>query len=75
MRNEEIIAKALEKLDYDRYQLSVLLFARVKELGLGAKPLIEIKGKHSGQLSDIALMEIAEGKIKFDRIDKTCGGK
>jgi len=62
MRIEQINAKALERVDYDRYLLSVAVEKRVKELFNGAKPLIEVKGNI--QPTEIAIMEIAEGLIQ-----------
>lgn len=69
MRSEEIISKALEQVDNDRYKLSALVFARIKELGNGAQSLVDIKDIAIKELSDIALLEIAMGKIKLDRIE------
>ncbi len=65
MRTEQIISKALEQTDNDRYKLSVLVFARVKELNAGAKPLLNYSEEHIKrmELCDIALNEIAEGKV------------
>ncbi|RDU70639.1 DNA-directed RNA polymerase subunit omega [Helicobacter aurati] len=65
MRIEQIISKALERTDNDRYKLSVLVFSRVKELSNGDKPLIVCSEEYlkKMELSDIALQEIAEGKI------------
>jgi DNA-directed RNA polymerase subunit omega len=62
MRIEQINAKALERVDYDRYLLSVAVEKRVKELLNGAKPLVEVKGNI--QPTEIAIMEIAEGLIQ-----------
>ena len=62
MRIELINAKALERVDYDRYLLSVAVEKRVKELLNGAKPLVEVKGNI--QPTEIAIMEIAEGLIQ-----------
>jgi DNA-directed RNA polymerase subunit omega len=62
MRIEQINAKALERVDYDRYLLSVAVEKRVKELFNGAKPLVEVKGNI--QPTEIAIMEIAEGLIQ-----------
>ena len=67
-RIEEILEKALSNVDNDRYKLSCFVFSRVKELSDGAKPLVDIDvAKY--KLTDIALIEIAEGKIMIDRID------
>ena len=62
MRLEEINAKALEKVDYDRYLLSVAVAKRVKELSNGAKPLVAVK--KNTQPTEIAIREIAEGLIE-----------
>lgn len=67
-RIEEILEKALKNVDNDRYKLSCFVFNRVKELSDGAKPLINIDVTKY-KLTDIALKEIAEGKIIIDRID------
>ncbi|MDE6886656.1 MAG: DNA-directed RNA polymerase subunit omega [Helicobacteraceae bacterium] len=66
-RIEEILEKALNKMDNDRYKLSCFVFARVKELSNGAEPLVKMDTTHY-KLSDIALKEIAEGKINIDKI-------
>jgi DNA-directed RNA polymerase subunit omega len=62
MRIEQINAKALERVDYDRYLLSVAVAKRVEELSKGAKPLIEVKDNI--QPTEIAIMEIAQGLIQ-----------
>ena len=67
-RIEDVLEKALEKVDNDRYKLSCFVFARVKELGDGATPLVNMDVTRY-KLTDIALSEIAEGKIFLDRID------
>lgn len=67
MRIEEVIAKALERTLNDRYMLSNVVFTRVKQLESGSKPLVNIDIKKH-KLSDIALIEIAEGKILVDKI-------
>jgi DNA-directed RNA polymerase subunit omega len=67
MRIEQINAKALERVDYDRYLLSQAVAKRVNELLNGAKPLIDLPKKNM-QLTEIAIMEIAEGLIKVKEI-------
>ncbi len=67
-RIEKVLEKALEKVDNDRYKLSCFVFSRVKELGDGATPLVNMSVTQY-KLSDIALNEIAEGKIFIDKID------
>lgn len=68
MRMEQIVAKALNRLNNDRYILSNLIFARVKELSLGAPVLVEKMDTKTYKLTDIAIFEIAEGKITLDKI-------
>ncbi|MDA3966806.1 MULTISPECIES: DNA-directed RNA polymerase subunit omega [Helicobacter] len=69
MRIEQIASKALERVNYDRYLLSNILFARIDELSKGAKPLVN-KDVKVDKLSDIALLEVAEGKIGLDKIEE-----
>lgn len=69
MRIEQIASKALEKVNYDRYLLSNILFVRIDELSKGAKPLVN-KDVKVDKLSDIALLEVAEGKIGLDKIEE-----
>ena len=64
MRSEQIITKALEKVGDDRYKLSLIVAIRAEQLGNGAEPLIDDTAKLKNV--DIALREIAEGKISID---------
>jgi len=63
MRTEQVTAKALERVAHDRYLLSSAVGKRVKELIDGAKPLVDLD-KKKYKFADIALVEIAEGKIE-----------
>ena len=65
MRLEKIAAKALEKVGYDRYLLSLAVAKRAKELALGNPPLVDADPKKY-KYTDIAIMEIAEGKIAIE---------
>jgi len=67
MRIEQINAKALERVNYDRYLLSQAVARRVNELLNGSKPLIDLPKKNM-QLTEIAILEIAEGLIKVTEI-------
>jgi len=67
MRIEQINAKALEMVNYDRYLLAQAVSKRVNELLNGAKPLINLPKKNM-QLTEIAIMEIAEGLIKVKEV-------
>ncbi len=62
MRVEQITAKALERLDNDKYLLSVAVGKRIKELVEGGTPLVDVDTRKY-KFADIALLEIAEGKI------------
>ena len=64
MRSEQIITKALEKVGDDRYKLSLIVAKRAEQLGNGAEALIDDTDKLKNV--DIALREIAEGKISID---------
>ena len=62
MRVEQMTAKALKNVSYDRYLLAVAVGKRAEELSSGAKALIDYDPRRS-KYADIALQEIAEGKI------------
>jgi DNA-directed RNA polymerase subunit omega len=62
MRTEEITAKALEQVSFDKYLLSNAVGKRAEELSKGAAPLLEID-TDGMKYTDIALLEIAEGKL------------
>lgn len=68
MRTEQIAAKALERLDDDRYKLALMVSKRAEELADGAEPLIQVN-KNKYKFADIALMEIAEGKVDIKSVD------
>lgn len=62
MRTEELTAKALEKLDYDKYLLANAVGKRAEAIGNGAKSVLDFDTSDM-KYTDIALQEIAEGKI------------
>ncbi len=66
MRLEQITAQALERVDHDRYLLAKAIGKRAEELTKGATPLIDMDIKKN-QPTDIALFEIAEGKLLVTR--------
>lgn len=68
MRTEQIAAKALERLDDDRYKLALMVSKRAEELADGAEPLIQVN-KNKYKFADIALMEIADGKVDIESIE------
>ncbi len=69
-RTEEVVSRALVSVKNDRYKLSVLVFSRVKELIAGAKPLVNYPDEFlkKMELCDIALLEIAEGKVSLSNL-------
>lgn len=66
MRLEEILSKALEKVNNDRYVLAVAVGQRADELSKGAKPLLESSETKNMKYTDIAIKEIASGALKID---------
>jgi len=69
MRLEEILAQALEKVNNDRYILSVAVGQRADELSKGAKPLIDSTQTKNMKYTDIAIKEIASGVLIIDNIE------
>ena len=67
MRTEKITAKAMERLNGDRYKLTLVVAKRADQLSSGAKPLISVD-KNKVKFVDIALMEVAEGKVGLDAL-------
>jgi len=65
MRLEKIAAKALKKMNYDRYLLSVVVAKRANQLANGDEPLVDVDIKKY-KYTDIAIMEIAEGLLKIE---------
>lgn len=66
-RTEEITAKALERVGQDRYKLVMLVSKRADQLANGAEPLVKAD-KNKQKFTDIALLEISEGKIRLESI-------
>lgn len=64
-RMEEIAAKALEKMNNDRYKLSLTVAKRAEDLANGALPLVDLD-KNKVKFADIALVEIAEDKLTLE---------
>ena len=62
-RTEEITARALQLVGQDRYRLVMMVSKRADQLSNGAEPLIKAD-KNKQKFTDIALLEIAEGKIR-----------
>ncbi|WP_295418577.1 DNA-directed RNA polymerase subunit omega [Sulfurovum sp.] len=62
MRTEKLTAKALEKVNFDKYLLANAVGKRAEKIANGAQPLLDTDTTGM-KYSDIALQEIAEGKI------------
>ncbi|MEA1953035.1 MAG: DNA-directed RNA polymerase subunit omega [Campylobacterota bacterium] len=62
MRTEKLTAVALEKVDFDKYLLANAVGKRAEAIANGSEPLLDIDTIDM-KYSDIALQEIAEGKI------------
>jgi len=67
LRLEKVINKALVYANDDSYILALMVSKRANELSEGAEPLVKAD-KNKVKLTDIALMEIADGAIQLDRI-------
>ncbi|MCB4774616.1 MAG: DNA-directed RNA polymerase subunit omega, partial [Sulfurovum sp.] len=64
-RTEQLTAKALERVNFDKYLLANAVGKRAKEIANGAEPFVDIDQKITKH-TDIALQEIAEGKLIVD---------
>ena len=62
MRTEQLTAKALENLDFDKYLLANAVGKRAEALANGAESTLDIDITGM-KYTDVALQEIAEGKI------------
>jgi len=62
MKIEKLTAQALARVDFDRYLLATAVGKRAEEIANGATPKVAMDPKIE-KFSDIALVEIAEGKI------------
>jgi len=69
MRLEEILAQALEKVNNDRYILSVAVGQRADELSKGAKPMLDNDQTKNMKYTDIAIKEIASGVLVIDGVE------
>ena len=67
MRSEEVAARALKLVGDDRYKLALAVAKRAEALAGGAKSLLDIDVSKM-KFADIALREIAEGKIALEGI-------
>lgn len=65
MRSEQITALALKAVNDDRYKLALLVAKRAEQLTNGAEPLVKAD-KSKDEYTDIALREIAEGKVGIE---------
>jgi len=68
MRTEQLTAKALEKVDFDKYLLANAVGKRAEAIANGAATELDIDTSEM-KFTDIALQEIAEGKITVSLAD------
>jgi len=62
MRTEQLTAVALEKVNFDKYLLANAVGKRAEQIANGAEALLDFDTSGM-KYADIALQEIAEGKI------------
>lgn len=62
MRTEQLTALALEKVDFDKYLLANAVGKRAEAIANGAPAVLDMDTSDM-KYADIALQEIAEGKI------------
>ncbi len=62
MRTEQLTAVALEKVNFDKYLLANAVGKRAEKIANGEEPLLDFDTSGM-KYADIALQEIAEGKI------------
>jgi len=62
MRTEQLTALALEKVDFDKYLLANAVGKRAEAIANGAPSVLDIDTS-AMKYADIALQEIAEGKV------------
>jgi DNA-directed RNA polymerase subunit omega len=62
MRTEQLTAIALEKVNFDKYLLANAVGKRAEQIANGAKSVLDFDTSGM-KYADIALQEIAEGKI------------
>jgi DNA-directed RNA polymerase subunit omega len=66
--NDEYLTKACDVIE-DREILINLVSRRAKELARGAHPMVNIDSTKRGNYLDIALLEVAEGKLSYEMTD------
>ncbi len=62
MRTEQLTAVALEKVNFDKYLLANAVGKRAEQIANGAESVLDFDTSEM-KYADIALQEIAEGKI------------
>lgn len=62
MRTEKLTAKALENVNFDKYLLAHAVGKRAEEIAAGSPTVLEIDITGL-KYTDVALQEIAEGKL------------
>lgn len=65
LSKQELVEKALEKITNPQILVNVVS-KRVRQLGMGERPMVFVQPKMT--FLDVALMEIAEGKLYYEPI-------
>ncbi len=63
--NDDYLKQAIEKIP-DRMILIVLASKRAKELARGSYPMVPVDRRQGVNHLDVALQEIAEGKLSYE---------
>jgi len=66
MTRNELVQLALQKVDFPEILIN-MISKRVKQLGQGFVPLVPVNPKMT--FMDVALKEVADGKLSFERLD------
>ena len=69
-KNIEISIEKLLKIIPNRFELSIVIAKRSKQLKMGSKPLVDVDPEVMDPI-DIAIREIYEGKISIIQKDET----
>lgn len=72
MTRNELVQLALQKVEIPEILINVIS-KRVKQLGQGFVPLVPVNPKMT--FMDVALKEVADGKLYFEYLDAPKGAK
>lgn len=67
MTRNDLVQSALSKIEAPEILIN-MISKRVRQLGMGERPMIVVEPRMT--FMDVALKEVAEGKLDFELIDK-----